>query len=306
MPCYSPLKGYYSKSLTVNGKRSFVVSKKDALVDRPLEIPCGQCIGCKLNRSADWAVRISQEASLYEHNCFLTITYAPENLPEDGSLSVAHHQKFMKDLKNNIRYKYGKAAAKKIRFFMCGEYGEDLGRPHYHYCLLNFDFEDKYFHRLAERGEPVFRSSMLEKIWPYGFSEIGEVNFDTAAYVARYITKKITGPSSEGHYQGKHPEFTCMSRNPGIGAPFYDRFSSDIYPVGKITLPSGATRPPPRFYANRFELENNDSFIKNRRNKLIKSRADKAANPFEYEWERLRVKEMVHQETITKTLTRKI
>lgn len=306
MPCYHPIKGYASKKLTVNGKRSFVTSGMKGLTDVPMEIPCGQCIGCRLKRSLDWAIRISNEASLYKENCFITLTIAPEYLPEDGSLSVAVHQKFMKDLKNHVRYHCGKAAAKKIRFFMCGEYGEEQGRPHYHYCLLNFDFADKYFHRRADRGELLYRSKTLEALWPFGHSEIGSVSFDSAAYVARYIVKKITGPKSELHYAGRLPEFTCMSRNPGIGAPWFERFSSDAYPRDRVVLRSGASVKPPRFYDKRYEILNPQHHVELRRIRMHTNRTIKKQNPLEFEYERLMIKETVHLATVTKTLKRKI
>ena len=76
---------------------------------------------------------------------------------------------------------------------MCGEYGDKLGRPHYHAIIFGVTFVDKKLWSIR-RGNNLYRSATLEKLWPYGFSSIGTVNFETAAYVARYVTKKITGP----------------------------------------------------------------------------------------------------------------
>lgn len=86
VPCYSPVKGYRSAQLTKNGKRKIVFNREQGFVDLPVTIPCGQCIGCRLEKSRQWAIRCVHEASLYENNCFITLTYSPENLPEDGSL----------------------------------------------------------------------------------------------------------------------------------------------------------------------------------------------------------------------------
>lgn len=320
MTCYSPLKGYYSKTLTVNGKRRFVTDRAKSN-DQPLEIPCGQCIGCKLQRSLDWAARIEKEASLYDDNCFVTLTYAPENLPPGASLVKPDHQNFVKRLKSAVRYKYGRAAAKKIRFFMCGEYGENLGRPHYHYILLNFDFPDKIHHRNADRGEKIFRSAMLEELWPYGFSEIGSVTFDSAAYVARYCTKKITGPMAESHYTvldaetgeyiTKQPEFTAMSLKPGIGEPWLQKFASDVYNQDTLVTRAGAKIRPPRYYDKRYEVQNPDHY-----KKVLQRREQRPVNIFntaEYNRmmldnteSRLKVKETVHKATVNSTLKRNL
>ena len=138
MPCYNPLKGYRSRTLNASGKRSIVFNLREGYVDQPIEVPCGQCIGCRLERSRQWAVRCVHEASLYKNNCFVTLTYSDDKLPSDGSLHFDHFQKFMK----RLRRFYDDS---RIRFFHCGEYGEQYSRPHYHCCLFNFDFVDKKF-----------------------------------------------------------------------------------------------------------------------------------------------------------------
>ena len=186
MPCFSPLKGFRA----VGGGIVFARSSSMGL---PMSVPCGRCIGCRLEHSRQWAVRCMHEASLYEDNCFITLTYANEYLPPGGSLRKRDFQLFMKRLRK--RFSDGV-----IRFYHCGEYGENTFRPHYHALLFNFDFVDKTLWSL--RGEhKVYRSAVLEDLWPSGQSEIGSVSFESAAYVARYITKKVTGARAEGHYR---------------------------------------------------------------------------------------------------------
>ena len=121
MACYTPLKGYRSTELTKNGKRKIVFNRNHGFADLPVTVPCGQCIGCRLERSRQWAIRCTHEASLWEKNCFITLTYNDENLPKDGSLDVTHFQKFMK----RLRKKHGAG----IRFYHCGEYGDKFGFP---------------------------------------------------------------------------------------------------------------------------------------------------------------------------------
>ena len=175
MPCFHPLKCYRSKSLTVNNKRSIVFNIKDSNGDT-LEIPCGQCIGCRLERSRQWAVRISTEASLYEKNCFITLTFSPEHLEKRSnkwSLDVSDFQKFMKRLRKAV-------SPKKIRFFSCGEYGEKNMRPHYHACIFGYDFPDKILYTIRDECR-LYRSPLLEKIWNLGFATVGDVTFESAA-----------------------------------------------------------------------------------------------------------------------------
>ena len=132
------------------------------------------------------------EASLHASNVFITLTYSDEFLPADKSLDYSHFQLFMKRLRKH----FGVG----IRFYMAGEYGSALGRPHFHAILFNFDFPDKVFH--ASRGKHrVFRSASLEMLWPFGFSEIGSVTFQSAAYISRYIMKKVTGHVADDHYE---------------------------------------------------------------------------------------------------------
>lgn len=239
MPCYHPLKAYKAKSKDPQ-KISITFRRAESWKGVEISLPCGQCIGCRLERSRQWAVRCVHEASLYERNCFLTLTYNQENLPPSGSLQLEHFQLFMK----RLRKKYGAG----IRFFHCGEYGEQLRRPHYHSLLFNHDFDDKKY--FSERnGNKVWTSDSLSSLWPLGFSLIGEVTFESAAYVARYVMKKVTGEKADIHYNGMKPEYITMSRRPGIGTKWYEKFSSDVYPHDRIIVRGAKTRPP-RFYDN--------------------------------------------------------
>lgn len=310
MPCYHPQTVYRSKALTVNGKRTLVWNKKDSNGDT-LQISCGQCVGCRLEKSRVWACRISNEASLYDKNCFITLTYAPENLPQNGSLLPRDFTLFLK----RLRKKYGAD----IRFYMCGEYGEQLGRPHYHACLLNFDFPDKYHFRNTKRGDRIYRSESLEKLWGLGHCEIGQVTFESAAYCARYITKKVTGKLAESHYSvldldtgeiiSKLPEYTNMSRKPGIGAPWLQKFHADVYSYDQLVIRGGIKVPPPRFYNNRYEMMEPEHYARIKSRRLNKSLDQIVNGEFvrksrDNTYERRKVKEIVHEATISNSLNR--
>ena len=176
-----------------------------------------------------------------------------------------------------------------IRYFHCGEYGENFGRAHFHAILFNFDFGDKE-HWKTENGNRYYISEDLEKIWKHGHCIIGDVTFESAAYVARYCTKKINGKQKELHYatelvdrygeiydreewehpeyrellaemvkkgeikviETREPEYATMSRRPGIGKRWYEKYKSDIYPHDYVVVNGVKTRPP-KFYDGQLE-----------------------------------------------------
>ena len=184
-------------------------------------LPCGQCIACRLNKSRDWATRCVLEAKMHEQNCFITLTYSEENCPPDMSLQKRDFTNFIKRLRFNT--------GKKIRYYAAGEYGDLYSRPHYHACIFGWKPDDLVLYTVRN-GVNLYLSETLLKAWQYqGYVTVGDVTFESAAYVARYVTKKITGDRAEEHYCGRQPEYTVMSRRPGIGAKFFERYSTDIY-----------------------------------------------------------------------------
>jgi hypothetical protein len=287
MPCYFPLTGYRSKELTPKNKRKIVFNLKYAIDDSEVTIPCGSCIGCRFEKSRQWALRCVHEASIYDDNCFITLTYSPETLPANNSLDKTHFQKFMKRLRKEyvptnpfpIEQKSQRdqwQLENGIRFYQCGEYGEKNDRPHYHACLFNFDFPDKIFWKTTKNGDKLYTSPSLDKIWSSiddktkkpitgGFCVIGELNFKTAAYTARYIMKKINGKDADEHYRYDNPvtgeqhiiipEYTTMSRRPGVGNQWFKNFKSDVYPSDEVII-KGIPMKPPKYYDSILEKEN--------------------------------------------------
>lgn len=234
---------------------------KQALAANPderLEVPCGQCAGCRLEYSRQWAMRCVHEAQLHFDNSFITLTYDDENLPADFSLDKTHLQKFFKRLRKHYQ-------PQKIRYYACGEYGDETHRPHYHACLFGLDFEDKELWKIAN-GNRLYTSEILRKIWPYGYNVIGDVNFQTAAYVARYVMKKQTAKESKrtrsyelidensGEIYNVLPQFSTMSRRPGIASDWYKKFRSDLYPSDNISV-NGQKMKPAKFYDRLLEID---------------------------------------------------
>lgn len=299
MPCYHPLRGWPSNTVNKSGKRSIVFRREEGQ-GFEINVPCGQCIGCRLERSRQWAIRCVHEASLYQDNCFITLTYHDEHLPEHGSLVKKDFQDFMK----RLRKKYGSG----IRFFHCGEYGDKLSRPHYHACLFNFDFPDKELLKVVQ-GNRLFTSSSLQDLWPFGFSTIGDVSFDSAAYVARYVVKKVNGEKAKDHYErvclstgelvSIQPEYITMSRRPGIGKGWFEKYQEETYRDDFIVL-NGKKMRPPKFYDGQFEIIDPVSLEKIKSARKNKAKLHKENNTLR----RLQDRETV-QDSRSKLLIRK-
>ncbi len=201
-------------------------------------------------------MRCVHEASQHPANCYLTLTYDDAHVPwspvtGEQTLVKKHLQDFLK----RLRFHLDKENIK-VRFFACGEYGEDTHRPHYHLILFGYDFPDKFFYKLSKDGQPYYASPTLNKIWSHGLCVVAGVTFESCAYVSRYVTKKITGDAAEEVYQGIQPEFVNMSRRPGIGSNWFEKYSSDVYPYDEVILHgnSGTRRMhPPRYYDKLYE-----------------------------------------------------
>ncbi len=212
-----------------------------------ISVPCGRCIGCRLERARQWAVRLMHESSMHDECCFITLTYSPEFYPETGSLCVESCQLFLKRLRQRV-------LPARIRFFLCGEYGDEFGRAHYHAIIFGYGFPDKMSIGCKKDYEE-FRSDLLDKTWGLGFCSIGSVTFDSACYVAKYAVKKVYGKKAAAHYEGRRPEFLLMSRRPGIGRSWIDKFESDVYPSDEVIV-NGRQCRPPRFYDEVFKKRN--------------------------------------------------
>jgi len=246
MTCYYPIQMFRSRSgrNPATGAWPLVFDTVKGYGDLPVIIPCGRCIGCRLDRSKQWAVRCIHEAQQYSLNCFITLTFDDDHLDKNLSLVKEDYVKFMKRLRRHVDYH---ALGSNIRFFHCGEYGSLNLRPHHHAIIFNFDFPDKTL--WSENNKiKLYRSAILESLWPFGFCTIGDVTFDSAAYVARYIMKKVTGPMAEHHYQGRLPEYITMSRRPGISSEWIKTFYADVYPHDYLVIRNSVKCKPPRYY----------------------------------------------------------
>lgn len=256
VPCFTPLKAYRASGGGV------VFSAREGHSDRPLEVRCGQCIGCRIDKSREWALRCVHEAQLHARNSFVTLTYRPEvtwhkgvryGLPEDGSLDVRHWQLFAKRVRKEIG---------PFRYLHCGEYGDANFRPHYHACLFGLDFRDDRVLWRDQRGIRTYTSPSLEALWGHGFCTIGELTWQSAAYVARYTLKKVNGDralearrrinleTGEEYYVA--PEYVTMSRRPGLGSEWFSRYADDVFPSDEC-IHEGKRYLVPEYYMRTLE-----------------------------------------------------
>lgn len=266
MACYHPLRAFRTPGGVVFSE----LSRHD--ITGTLWLPCGQCIGCRLRRASDWEIRVMHEAQSWDRNCFVTLTYEEGSLPPYGSLRYEDVQAFLKRLRQDeCRYQkrlFGLPKLPKhvIRFFGCGEYGEQRERPHYHLCLFNMDFEDRYPWKKSSGGFVMDRSPRLEKLWRHGHCTVQPLVRETAAYCSRYITAKVLGDEAKTAYavtdedgviNYRVPEFSCMSLKPGIGQKWLDSYSGDIFPFDKV-IADGTQRSVPKFYDRKFKAAGGD------------------------------------------------
>lgn len=257
MPCYKPVPVWRSRQVNPSGKRSIVFSENLGVDGTRSDIPCGYCIGCRLDRASEWQARLIHESKMHLQSCFLTCTYDDDHLPRDGSLNKKHFQDFLKRLR-----KYTNGG---IRFFACGEYGDSTRRPHYHALIFGYDFPDKRPYSKGAKGDTLYTSKILQQLWGHGNCLIGSVSPDSCGYVARYIMKKITGQMAADHYRTVNtetgevhdllPEYIHMSTRPAIGLNFYEKFKNEIT-QSDFVLVKGKKRKTPRYYDKRLAVEN--------------------------------------------------
>lgn len=252
-----------------------VVFAERGRIKTQLLIRCRQCTGCRLEDSRQWAVRCMHESQMHKENCTITLTYNNKNKPTNDSLEYRDYQLFMKRTVKHFK-------PQKVRFYMGGEYGEQNGRPHFHACLFGISFrQDRKYHQTTPAGFKIYQSATLDKLWGKGYASIGELTFESAAYIARYIMKKVTGGSvinpdtlekwyndttsktikemyykrinmETGEIYNQTPEFNQMSRKPGLGLSWLKKFQDDVFPEGKVVT-RGHKSNSPRYYNKKYE-----------------------------------------------------
>lgn len=286
MPCYHPLKGF-PVGVNPSGKTKYKITSYDVdhieyvgssirlsaekgaspVADRVIrdfvDIPCGKCIGCRLEYSRQWANRCMLELESHENAYFCTFTYDNDNLPFATSINPdtgeiistptlvkRDFQLFMKRLRKAYTDNH-------IKYYCAGEYGSTTARPHYHAILYGLDIKDLEVYKRDQRGYKLYNSDWLNKIWKKGFVVIGDVTWDTCAYTARYIMKKQNGSDSKIYDDlNIEKEFSLISTKPAIGREYFDNNVDKFKDYDRIYLSTsdgGLNFRIPRYYMKLLE-----------------------------------------------------
>lgn len=338
MPCYHPMSAWQKTDGTIiihgdirdaNRKRSpksLIAKGINPLTDKKIVIPCGQCIGCRLEYSRQWADRCYLESKMHEHNYWLTLTYDEDHIKDLLKASIKRDTGeiinapmlrkkdltgFIKRLREHWQRKYNITG---LKFYGCGEYGTQNHRPHYHISIFGLDIPDIQLW-FTKDGFPTFRSAEIENIWGKGRLTINRNTWQTSAYTARYMLKKLKGREAKEQYEkaGVTPEFTICSRNPGIGKSYYDTHKEEIYAKDEIAYlkaKGGAqTRKPPKYFDRLYKAENPEGYAAHqKRREAIAKRKTKyrlIGQTQLPEFEQLKIDEQAKLETI-RALARKL
>lgn len=302
MTCLNPKFGYKKKfsSLTDTPEKYYADKKikfkqpVDSENWEKIKIPCGYCLGCRLDKSNAWATRIMLESKDHKKNCFITLTYAPEHLPIRKN-HMTLRKKDLQDFIKRLRYHTNK----KISYFGCGELGGRTYRPHYHLILFGWEPEDLKPIGLSKTEKQMFTSKTLSDIWGNGFITVEELNYATACYTARYVQKKsglkphkreltdeitpklkidertkLAFVQYQSHYKtnqydqyGREKEFIVMSKKPAIGLNYWKKNKDKIIRNGGIPLNINGTvkiKPIPRYFFKKWIDEDFDECLKNK------------------------------------------
>lgn len=245
-------------------KHGYVLDKKvvqGKVVTDYVQIPCGQCIGCRLEYSRQWAIRCMLESDYHDENYFITLTYDEQHVPyseyvdDDGvvqeclTLVKKDLQDFNKRLRSDLDYR----GLSGFRFYACGEYGSRTARPHYHMIAFGLHLDDLVLYEKTPVGD-LYTSEYLSSKWKNGHVIIGSVTFESCAYVSRYIMKKQKGKNADVYsYYNIAPEFVLMSRRPGLAKAYFEDNIDNIYPADNIVLRGGILVRPPRYFDSMME-----------------------------------------------------
>lgn len=327
MTCFNPLV-VYSVPNEETGKNKVVFypppTTSPYSILKPFNIDCGQCIGCKLSKAREWAIRCTHEAKMHKASSFLTLTFSPDGLNDRQnkykesekkdihSLNVKDFQLFMKRLRKKIKKTHH---ITELSYYHCGEYGEENGRPHYHVLLFGYGFPDRYrWFKGKTRDYDLYRSEILEEVWPHGNSLIGNVTYESASYVSRYVTKKITGDYQDDYYQGKVPEYATMSRGAknAIGYRWLRKYGlTDCYNNDRVTVLSDNGNfhiKPPRYYMEQLKNEKSEMYNLELYDKIKAKRREETPDPVLYRFpdDRLSVKEKLQHIKLQRTIRNNI
>ena len=308
MPCTNLREAWRSDTPNESGKRPLKFIRKGESREDTVLVPCGKCLGCRLDKAQDWAIRCSHEIQMYEDrglpSSFLTLTYNEEHLPNPPSINRNDPKRFIHNLRQHVTRETGTTKSG-IRFFGCGEYGEQLSRPHYHMLMFGYQFPDIEVHTRNQNDQPIYTSATMDRLWGKGYCTTANASYQTAHYVARYITKKINGEEATNHYTRTdmqtgqlyelEPEFNFSSRMPGLGYDWLQKYKKQLH--NGYVIVDGKKKPIPDYYLRKLAESELEEYSDYELYELIYQKRIQNIDTFDPELsgDRLRVKEEVLQ-----------
>lgn len=288
MACYHPIEMWdntrYStdpEALDVSFVPEFASSELMRRQGRRLLLPCRHCVGCRLDKSREWANRIIMEQPYHKDSLFLTLTYDDAHLPPaypvnpaTGEILSVHSTLVKSDLQKFWK-RVRKNSGQKISYFASGEYGSTTYRPHYHALIFGLHLDDLEVINHGFDGTPYYTSEFISKCWPFGMHIIGDVTWKSAAYVARYTMKKATHGYTKEYYEvaGIESEFQAISSKPAIGRRFYDDHPHlfDYRNFSVSTPQGGRIMYPPEYFRKLYKAQYPKEYVKRAHDSFVNS-----------------------------------
>lgn len=253
MSCYHPMPavrfkvdGHDDQIRFVDRWRAAEYEKNGAEV---LSLPCGRCIGCRLDQARAWSTRAQAEQKCWPESWFVTCTYDDENLTFGAGVPTLV-PKEAQDFLKRLRFHFSERGVQPVRTLYCGEYGSRSFRPHFHFLLFNLPLDDLTYYSRSDLGDVYYNSKTLSDLWQRGFVVVAEVTPQSASYVARYVQKKA---EKEVDYEkiGVEREFLRASRRPGLGWPYFEAHFGEILQNDTVVLSDGIVSRPGAYFDRR-------------------------------------------------------
>lgn len=251
-----------TKTRSYTSKKNFLpqLERYHMIYKDSLLIPCGQCLGCRIDKSREWASRLVCESKYHDSCYFLTLTYSDDNI--NYSINTGFPTLVKRDIQLFLK-RLRKRTGQKLRYYCSGEYGDTTGRPHYHMILFGYDppLGDLVKWSRSKYGYDYYTSDIINDCWKLGYVILGDLSFQSCAYTAKYTQKKLDGKLADYYSQYDIlPPFALMSRRPGLGLDYYNDNVSSIIDDKHLLLENGNIVPVPRYYLNKLAEDYPDEY----------------------------------------------
>lgn len=224
MTCFTPKDAWMSNRVNTAGKNFITWNHAMADKTNPVEVPCGHCTGCKLDKRKRLGIQVYHEAQMTDYKCMATFTYSEEFNP--GVIVKEDMQKAIKRMRNppnSLDFKY----------LVAGELGDNTRRPHFHMAILGHDFRGGP--GVVELGKDQYMNDQLTRIWGMGAVHIVPLTIERCMYVAAYVQKKLGEEGWHNH-----------SNN--MGRAWLDKYWEDIVRAGCIIINDQRHPIPPAYF----------------------------------------------------------